>query len=79
MHRRGVCHRDLKPDNALLNPENKKIKLMDFNAAKQFFERADDYSSSESSSSSLSQAAPDGPSLGNPMTTIRLSVLGDEQ
>lgn len=33
MHRRGFCHRDLKPDNIMFDPANFKLKLIDFNKA----------------------------------------------
>ena len=30
MHEKGICHRDLKPDNIMIDPVAKKIKIIDF-------------------------------------------------
>jgi len=30
IHSKGICHRDIKPQNLLLNPETHVIKLCDF-------------------------------------------------
>jgi len=32
---KGVCHRDIKPHNILINPENNVLKLCDFGSAKR--------------------------------------------
>ena len=39
MHSKGVCHRDIKPDNIMMNEETKKIKLIDFGIAKKMIVR----------------------------------------
>ena len=35
IHKIGVCHRDLKPDNILFNGQ--QLKLIDFGVSKRFF------------------------------------------
>ncbi|XP_031626744.1 glycogen synthase kinase-3 beta isoform X1 [Contarinia nasturtii] len=37
IHSLGVCHRDIKPQNLLLDPETAILKLCDFGSAKQLF------------------------------------------
>jgi len=34
IHSMGICHRDIKPQNLLLNPQNHQLKLCDFGSAK---------------------------------------------
>ncbi|CAK76664.1 unnamed protein product (macronuclear) [Paramecium tetraurelia] len=36
LHQRGICHRDLKPDNILIG-DNLTLKLIDFGVSKRFF------------------------------------------
>lgn len=36
MHEAGVCHRDIKPDNIMVNAANGAIKIIDFNVARSF-------------------------------------------
>jgi glycogen synthase kinase 3 beta len=35
IHATGICHRDIKPQNVLVNPENHKTYLCDFGSAKK--------------------------------------------
>lgn len=34
MHLKGICHRDIKPDNLIIETKNKILKIMDFNVSK---------------------------------------------
>ena len=43
IHQKGICHRDIKPDNILIDDSenhnvvsNSKIKLVDFGVSKRF-------------------------------------------
>lgn len=38
IHSTGVCHRDIKPQNLLLNPETAVLKLCDFGSAKKLIQ-----------------------------------------
>ena len=72
LHQKGICHRDLKPDNVKFDPKTKKIKLMDFNAAKKFMEQEEN---EDSSSSGLDLSSDVSPEL--PTKTIRLQIFSE--
>ncbi|KAJ8908562.1 hypothetical protein NDN08_005267 [Rhodosorus marinus] len=38
IHSKGICHRDVKPQNLLLNPATQELKLCDFGSAKVLVE-----------------------------------------
>ena len=33
LHQNKVCHKDIKPENVMIDPETLKIKLIDFNVS----------------------------------------------
>lgn len=39
MHSKGVSHRDIKPDNIMVDAKNQKIKIIDFGIAKKMISR----------------------------------------
>lgn len=36
IHERGIAHRDLKPDNVLVNKKTLEIKIIDFGVSRRF-------------------------------------------
>ena len=41
LHKEGVAHRDLKPDNILVNMQKDSLKVIDFNTAIRFDSRTE--------------------------------------
>ena len=39
MHEKGICHRDLKPDNIMIDSQAKRIKILDFGVCKNMIRR----------------------------------------
>ena len=39
MHEKGICHRDLKAENIMIDPVGKKIKILDFGVCKNMIRR----------------------------------------
>lgn len=39
MHSKGISHRDIKPDNIMIDEKHKKIKIIDFGIAKKMISR----------------------------------------
>ena len=35
MHKMNICHRDIKPDNILYDPETEQVKIVDFGISKK--------------------------------------------
>ena len=42
LHKHGIVHRDIKPNNILVSKDGKKLKITDFNVAK-FTSNYEDY------------------------------------
>jgi len=49
IHSHGICHRDIKPQNLLLNPDTGVLKLCDFGSAKQLVRVRINYQKTENS------------------------------
>jgi len=44
LHAKGICHRDIKPQNILINQQNYKTQICDFGTAKLIYEDAENMS-----------------------------------
>jgi serine/threonine protein kinase len=36
LHEKGICHRDIKPDNIIFNSQTSIAKIFDFNVSRKF-------------------------------------------
>ena len=57
LHARGLCHRDLKPQNLLMSDDERQVKLCDFGACTSFLAQGTTAPSSLGSSAAGSSAA----------------------
>ena len=59
MHDEGICHRDLKPQNVLVNQNGDIVKIADFNVSKQFAEKDKEKRKMLTCTGTLSYSAPE--------------------
>ena len=72
LHARGLCHRDLKPQNLLMSDDERQVKLCDFGACTSFLAQGTTAPSSLGSSAAGSSAA--ASSSAGRLRTARSSV-----
>lgn len=59
IHEKSVIHKDVKPDNILIHPETKKVKLIDFSIAEQLPRRIQEIQNLNLIEGSLSYMSPE--------------------